>query len=48
MTDIRQCLASTTGALADLAEQAAYVAIGVGVLEIQKAQVRRQSLGSAR
>jgi glutathione peroxidase-family protein len=48
VTDIRQCLASTTGALADLAEQAAYVAIGVGVLEFQKAQVRRQSLGSAR
>ncbi|MFZ2058080.1 MAG: hypothetical protein WAV54_11805 [Acidimicrobiales bacterium] len=47
MTDIRQCLASTTGALADLAEQAVYVAIGVGVLEFHKAQVRRQSLGSA-
>ena len=47
MTDIRQCLASTRRALADLAEQAAYVAIGVGVLEFHRAQVRRQSAGNA-
>jgi len=47
MTDIRQGLAETAQALADLAKEAAYVAIGVGVLELQKAQVRRRKLACA-
>ena len=48
MTDTRQGLAEAARALADLAKEAAYVAIGVGVLEFQKAQVRRRELACAR
>ena len=48
MTDTRQGLAEAARALADLAKEAAYVAIGVGVLEFQKAQVRRRELARAR
>ena len=48
MTDTRQGLAEAARALADLAKEAAYVAIGVGVLEFQKAQVRRRELSCAR
>ncbi len=48
MTDTRQGLAEAARALADLAKEAAYVAIGVGVLEFQRAQVRRRELACAR
>ena len=48
MTDTRQGLAEAARALAELAKEAAYVAIGVGVLEFQKAQVRRRELACAR
>jgi glutathione peroxidase-family protein len=47
VTDIRQGLTEAAEAIADLAKEAAYVAIGLGVLEFQKAQVRRQELGCA-
>ncbi|MGD0874240.1 MAG: hypothetical protein ABSA14_04530 [Acidimicrobiales bacterium] len=48
MTDTRQGLAGAARALADLAKEATYLAIGVGVLEYQKAQVRRREIASAR
>jgi len=48
MTDTRQGLAEAAQALANLAKEAAYVAIGVGVLELQKAKVRRQEMTCAR
>ena len=48
MTDTRQGVAEAARALADLAKEATYVAIGVGVLEFQKAQVRRRELACAR
>ncbi|MGD1011017.1 MAG: hypothetical protein ABR925_00570 [Acidimicrobiales bacterium] len=47
MTDTRQHLSKAAGSLAGLATQAAYVAIGVGVLEFQKAQVYRQKASEA-
>jgi len=47
MTDIRQDLARTAEDVANLAKEAAYVAIGVGVLGFHKAQVRRQELAEA-
>jgi len=49
MTDIRQDLEKVADALAELAKEASYVAIGAGVLGFHKAQVRRQEiLGGAR
>jgi hypothetical protein len=48
MTDIRDGLHDVAQAVADLAKEAAYVAIGVGVLEFQRAQVRRHELACAR
>jgi hypothetical protein len=44
MTDIRQDLAKTAEEVAKVATEAAYVAIGIGVLGFHKAQVRRQEL----
>ena len=44
MTDTGQGPTDSTGALVDLARQAAYVVIGMAVIEVQKAQVRRQQL----
>ena len=48
MTDTREGLAQAADAFANLAKEAAYVAIGLGVLEFQKAQVRRQELACTR
>ncbi|MGD0983555.1 MAG: hypothetical protein ABSA65_07025 [Acidimicrobiales bacterium] len=48
MTDKREDLADVAQALADLAKEAAYVAIGMGVLEFQKAQVRWRQLACTR
>jgi len=47
MTDARQDLTQVAGALAALARQASYVAIGAGVLSLQKAQVRRREMADA-
>ena len=47
MADIRNDLARTAEELAKAAREAAYVAIGVGVLGFHKAQVRRQGLADA-
>ena len=47
MTDIRQDLAKTAEDVARVAKEAAYVAIGIGVLGFHKAQVRRQELADA-
>ena len=44
MNDIRQDLENVAESLAELAKEASYVAIGAGVLGLQKAQVRRQEL----
>jgi hypothetical protein len=44
MTDMLDGLHDVAQAVADLAKEAAYVAIGVGVLEFQRAQVRRHEL----
>jgi hypothetical protein len=44
MTDTRKELAQAAGALAGLARQASYVAIGAGVIGVQKAQVRRRQI----
>ncbi len=44
MTDIRQDLEKVADALAGFAKEASYVAIGAGVLGLQKAQVRRREL----
>jgi hypothetical protein len=46
MTDVRQDLTQVAGALADLARQASYVAIGAGILGLQKAQVRRREMAN--
>lgn len=48
MTDIRDDLHDVAQAVADLAKEAAYVAIGVGVLEFQRAQARCHELVCAR
>ena len=48
MTDKREDLADVAQALADLAKEAAYVAIGMGVLEFQKAQVCWRQLACTR
>jgi len=47
MTDIRHDLAKTAEDLTDLAKEAAYLAIGIGILGFHKAQVRRQDLADA-
>ena len=47
MTDIRHDLAKTAEDLTDLAKEAAYLAIGIGILGFHKAQVRRQDLAGA-
>jgi hypothetical protein len=47
MTDIRQDLARTAEDVAKVAAEAAYVAIGIGVLGFHKAQVRRRELAGA-
>ena len=48
MNDIRQDLEKVADALAEFAKEAAYVAIGAGVLGFHKAQVRSQEiLGAA-
>ncbi len=47
MTDIRLDLAKTAEDLTDLAKEAAYLAIGIGILGFHKAQVRRQGLVDA-
>ena len=48
MSDTREGFAEAAETFANFAKEAVYVAIGVGVLEFQKAQVRRQELASAR
>ncbi len=48
MTGNRQGVAEAAQALAEFAREAAYVAIGMGVIEFQKAQVRRRELTCAR
>jgi hypothetical protein len=48
MTDIRDDLHDVAQAVADLAKEAAYVAIGVGVLEFQRAQARGHEFAGAR
>jgi prefoldin subunit 5 len=47
MADIRNDLTRTAEELAKAAREAAYVAIGIGVLGFHKAQVRRQGLAGA-
>ena len=47
MTDIRQEVVKTADELANLAKEAAYVAIGVGVLGFHRAQVRRREFAQA-
>jgi hypothetical protein len=47
MTGIRQDLAKTAEDVAKVATEAAYVAIGIGVLGFHKAQVRRRELVDA-
>jgi hypothetical protein len=47
MTDIRHDLAKTAEDLTDLAKEAAYLVIGIGILGFHKAQVRRQDLTDA-
>jgi hypothetical protein len=47
MTDTRQDLAKAVEALAGLATQAAYVAVGVGVIKLQKAQACHQKATKA-
>jgi hypothetical protein len=47
MTEIRQDLTRTAEDLAKVAAEAAYVAIGIGVLGFHKAQVRRRKLAGA-
>jgi hypothetical protein len=47
MTDIRQDLARTAEDVAKVATEAAYVAIGIGVLGFHKAQVRRRGIAGA-
>jgi hypothetical protein len=47
MTDVRNDLARVAEALAGLAKEASYVAIGAGVIGFHKAQVRRQELAGA-
>lgn len=44
MADIRQDFTRTTQDLTRIAQDAAYVAIGLGVLGVQKAQVARREL----
>ena len=48
MTDRQDGLYDVAQAVADLAKEAAYVAIGVGVIGFQKAQARRHQLACAR
>jgi hypothetical protein len=48
MSDTREGFAEAAETFANFAKEAVYVAIGFGVLEFQKAQVRRQELASAR
>jgi hypothetical protein len=48
MTDIRQDLEKLGDALAEVAREASYVAIGAGVLGFHRAQVRRQEMIGAR
>ncbi len=47
MTDIRHDLAKSAEDLTALAKEAAYLAIGIGILGFHKAQVRRQDLVEA-
>jgi hypothetical protein len=47
MTDVRQDLSKTADDFTNLAKEAAYVAIGLGVLGFHKAQVRRRELAEA-
>ncbi len=47
MTDIRQDFSKTADELTNLAKEAAYVAIGLGLLGFHKAQVRRHDLTEA-
>jgi hypothetical protein len=47
MPDIRQDLAKTAEKVATMAMEVAYVAIGVGILAFNRAQVRRQGLADA-
>jgi hypothetical protein len=46
-TDIRLDLSKTAEEVAKVATEAAYLAIGIGVLGFHKAQVRRQALADA-
>ncbi len=47
MDDLRQDIARAAQAAAGFAKEASYVAIGAGVLGLQKAQVRRHELAVA-
>ncbi|MGA2528626.1 MAG: hypothetical protein ABSG36_05620 [Acidimicrobiales bacterium] len=48
MTNARLDLAKAAGAFTALAKEASYIAIGAGVLGLQKAQVRRRELAGGR